>query len=217
MAAKIAPILPILNHHLRPVFGWKRFPFLVRVLLSLHRYRRRFFKPSDDVGLRTFKQQFLLAGALYHQLVPRLGEQAAYALAFRMLAEIANAVQRAWYAPPSPAVRSWEDFHSRHYAQMQDGLIRFNEHDEIGSSPTREQFNITRCRFFETFSDMGVPGMTEAFCRSDEVVFNEYSPEMRFHRGDDPANTIARGGPHCVFIFERGDRAQAIQTAAPPR
>jgi len=64
--------------------------------------------------------------------------------------------------------------------------------------------HITRCVFHETFRDMGIPWLTEAFCRSDEIVFNEYSPSMKFHRGtEETKNTIARGGSRCVFVFER--------------
>lgn len=202
MASKRPPIFPILNRHLRPVLGWNRFPFLLRLLLSIPRYRSQFFRATDDEGLRAFKKQFLLAGVLYHELVPRLGQRQAFDLAFRILFDIANAVQRGWYMPPG-AERKWERFHAEHHHQMQHGLVRFNEHDEIVESAGSLQFHITRCRFFEAFSDMGLPGLTEVFCRSDEVIFNEYSPDMRFHRGEAPNNTIARGNPRCVFIFER--------------
>ena len=51
--------------------------------------------------------------------------------------------------------------------------------------------------------DMGDGALTLAFCRSDETVFNEYAPIMRFHRGSSPVNTIARGAPRCAFIYER--------------
>ena len=50
-------------------------------------------------------------------------------------------------------------------------------------------------------------GLSPFFCRSDEIVFNEYLPQMRFHRDDGAANTIARGAKTCGFVFERA-RAQ---------
>lgn len=50
---------------------------------------------------------------------------------------------------------------------------------------------------------MGAPALTEAFCRSDEVVYNEYSPDVVFHRGSEAPNTIARGASRCQFVFDR--------------
>lgn len=183
--------------------GWRRLPFMVRLLLRLPGYRRRFFHPTDDEGLRVFKRKFLLAGALHHELVGRTGHEMAVTAAYNMLTEIANAVQHSWYIPPHGAGRSWDRFHREHHHQMEHGLIRFNKHSDIVTAPGSERFFITRCRFYEAFRDMGVPGLTEVFCRSDETVFNEYSPDLRFHRGDDPVNTIARGAPRCAFIFEK--------------
>ena len=39
--------------------------------------------------------------------------------------------------------------------------------------------------------------------RQMQYGLNEYLPEMRFHRDERPANTIARGATACGFIFER--------------
>lgn len=176
---------------------------MLRLLLKLPAYRKRFSRPTDDPALRVFKRQFLLAGALCHELTGILGDERARAATFSMLEQIATTVQRFWYIPPPGAERGWAEFHRRHHHQMEHGIIRFNEHDEIHTTPAREVLFITRCRFFETFRDMGLPGLTEAFCRSDETVFNEHSPDLRFHRGPDPVNTIARGADRCAFIFEK--------------
>ena len=87
---------------------------------------------------------------------------------------------------------------------MAAGFIRHNDNSRIRTDAGAYRFGIVRCRFHEAFRDMGAPGLTEAFCRSDEVVFNEVLPtQMRFHRGADARNTIARGGDTCVFVFER--------------
>jgi len=90
-----------------------------------------------------------------------------------------------------------------HETQMREGFISTNENDGIHRSGERVTLDIVRCRFHECFRDMGSPAITLAFCRSDETVFNEYSPMMRFHRGPAPVNTIARGAARCTFIYER--------------
>ncbi len=93
---------------------------------------------------------------------------------------------------------------------MEEGFIRNNENDGIQRGDRVYSLHITRCRFFETFRDMGSAGLTEAFCRSDEIVFNEYSPQMRFHRGHEQPNTIARGSKRCTFIFESDSSLEAV-------
>lgn len=99
--------------------------------------------------------------------------------------------------------REWDWFHREHEAQMAEGFIRNNENDGVLHSQNQVSLHITRCRFFETFRDMGNARLTETFCRSDETVFNEYSAEMYFHRGDTVPNTIARGARRCTFIYDR--------------
>ena len=198
-----SPVFSVVNRHLGQVMGWRRFPFMIVLLLRLPSYRRQFCHATDDEGLRILKRKFLLAGALYHELARRIGQDRAFAATYSMLMEIANSVQRNWYIPPESVKRNWDRFHREHHHQMEHGLIRFNEHSEIVSAPDGEHFFITHCRFYESFRDMQVPELTEVFCRSDETVFNEYSPHLRFHRGADPVNTIARGAPKCAFIFEK--------------
>jgi hypothetical protein len=196
--------ISILHHHLKRVLGWERFVFLPKLLLSLPGYAKRFAKADDDEGLRVFKQMFTMDGALYYELRKRFGEQLARDTTYAFLCDVANAVQRSWYFPPNGEPRSFAAFHRNHESRMKHGLIRYNEHDEIVENPHMYRFHITRCVFHETFRDMGLPWLTEAFCRSDEVVFNEYSPSIKFHRGmEEDKNTIARGGSRCVFVFER--------------
>lgn len=90
---------------------------------------------------------------------------------------------------------------------MEEGFIATNESAMAERTRDTVALYITRCRFLECFRDMGNAALTEAFCSSDETVFNEYSPSMRFHRGTHAPDTIARGAARCTFIFERVPRA----------
>ncbi|WP_410514935.1 L-2-amino-thiazoline-4-carboxylic acid hydrolase [Paenibacillus sp. BR2-3] len=203
MSKKKPPVLFLLNKHLLPVLGARRYFFIAGLVIAAPGYRRRFRSSADDNGLKEFKKTFLLVGALYHELVKIVGEEVAIRTTTHFLTDVANAVQRNWYIPPTNSPRSFEAFHDEHEHQMQHGLIRHNVHDEIIADNNQYQFHITRCLFHEAFSDMGFPWLTEVFCHSDEVVFNEYSPDMSFHRGDDKENTIARGAKQCTFIFRK--------------
>ncbi|OWW22630.1 hypothetical protein AYR66_27145 [Noviherbaspirillum denitrificans] len=193
----------LLNTHLAPLLGWRRFLFFVEMLLSAPRYRKQFSRTTDDAGLVEVKDTFLLVGVLYNKLRARFGEDAAFKAAYQFLFELGDAVQRRAYFSPEGMARDWGRFHQEHEAQMAEGFIRNNENDGVLHSENRVSFHITRCRFFEAFHDMGNAGLTEAFCRSDETVFNSYSPEMHFHRGSTFPNTIARGANQCTFIYDR--------------
>lgn len=200
----VALVVPaLLNRLLKPLLGWKHVPFILGMLLRAPSYRAIFNRPNDDQGLREVKKTFLLVGVLYNRLRDRFGDEVAFRTAHRFLFELANTVQRQAYFPPPGMPREWDWFHREHEAQIADGFIRNNENDGVLHSENRVSLHITRCRFFEAFRDMGNAGLAQAFCRSDETIFNEYSPEMRFHRGLDVPNTIARGAKQCTFIYDR--------------
>jgi hypothetical protein len=202
--AILAGVVPrLLNRILTPLLGWRRVPFIVGMLLSAPGYRKQFARVNDDDGLREVKRTFLLDGVLYNRLRDRLGEEVAYRAAHDFIYALGNAVQRQSYLPPPGKPRKWKWFHQEHEAQMREGFIRNNENDGIVHSENQVSLHITRCRFFEAFRDMGNGQLAQAFCESDETVFNEYSPEMRFHRGTEVPSTIARGARRCTFIYNR--------------
>jgi hypothetical protein len=200
---RVVPAL--LNSLLKPLLGWRRVPFITGMPLSAPAYRKRFGRPSDDAGLKEVKRTFLLVGVLYNRLRDRFDDDIAFRTTHQFIYELGNAVQRQAYFPPPGMPREWDWFHREHEAQMAEGFIRNNENDGVLQSQNQVSLHVTRCRFFEAFRDMGNARLTEAFCRSDETIFNEYSPEMYFHRGPDVPNTIARGGRRCTFIYDRKD------------
>jgi hypothetical protein len=193
----------LLNQQLKPVLGARRFLFVARLLLLAPLYARRFARACDDAPLREVKKRFLLVGALYQELVRCIGATQALVITRQFLFELGCAVQRQAYFPSVGQARTWEGFHREHDAQIEEGFIATNE--SVVTARTRDTvaLHVTRCRFHECFRDMGDAALTEAFCRSDETVFNEYSTSMRFHRGTQAPDTIARGAARCTFIFER--------------
>jgi hypothetical protein len=207
MRTLIVTVPRLLDHHLRPLLGGRRYAFAARMMLRAPSYKGRFARTSDDPQLRNVKSTFLLVGVLYHELVGRSGKDQALLTTTAFLYDLACEVQRQAYFPGASGRRSWEAFHASHAAQMAEGFISANENDGIVDAPDQVRLNVTRCRFHECFLDMGEPALTQAFCRSDETVFNAYSPSMRFHRGSVMPDTIARGASRCVFIYERSPRA----------
>jgi hypothetical protein len=200
-------ILGILVHHIGPVFRWRTAGFLARWAIRLPRYRARFIDSTDDAALAECKRTFLPLAALHHELVEHLGIARAQPLSQAVALDVATTLQRRCYLGENRTERTWKTFHAEHERQMRSGLLRHNQHSPFVVVPGRVEFQITRCRFFEAMRSMGIGSLTEAFCRSDEIVFNEYLPGMRFHRGEVVPNTIARGGTSCGFVFEDSSRA----------
>jgi hypothetical protein len=115
-------------------------------------------------------------------LIPRIGPDGPLSTAQAFLFDLASEVQRTAYFGSAPLERGWDRLHGEHELQMSEGFISANEHDDIRRSHDRVSLQITRCRFHECFRGMGSAAITEAFCRSDEAVFNDFSPTIRFHR-----------------------------------
>ncbi|MBT9508634.1 L-2-amino-thiazoline-4-carboxylic acid hydrolase [Rhodoferax sp.] len=193
----------LLDEELAPALGGWRFLFMARLFLLAPFYRKRFATEGDDRPLREVKKTFLLVGVLYKELAKRIGDPSALAITQTFLYRLACVVQRQAYFPPPGQPRTWDHFHREHEAQMEEGFISHNENDGVLHTDATVTMHITRCRFHECFRDMGNAAITEAFCRSDEMVFNEYSPLMRFHRGGQVPDTIARGALRCTFSYER--------------
>jgi hypothetical protein len=188
-----------LMRHLGLRGGWA----LLRALLHRRRWRAQFARPTDDARLTETKRRFELAGALFGELERANGREEALRLVAPLLEALAVRTQRATYRG---ATGGWDQFHRAHEQAMSSGFVSVNDHDEIETSPAQVRFHVVRCRFHEALRDMGAPELTEALCRSDERVFPELVPGMRFHRGEDSPDTIARGGRRCGFVFARRER-----------
>ena len=204
MRSNLSPleVVALIGHHLRPILGWRTAPFLAAWAVRLPSYRERFSRLDDDPALAECKRTFLPLAALHHELVRRVGEERARFLSEAVALDVATRLQRRLYLGPL-AKRTWDAFHREHDRQMESGFLRHNKHSLPLVTESRVEFQITRCAFYEAMCAIEIGPLTEAFCRSDELVFNEYLPEMRFHRDERASNTIARGATACGFIFER--------------
>ncbi|MHA1109620.1 MAG: L-2-amino-thiazoline-4-carboxylic acid hydrolase [Promethearchaeota archaeon] len=83
-------------------------------------------------------------------------------------------------------------------ADMKEGLHEF---EIIEDSPNVLQFNVTRCAWFETKKELGVPEATFQDCYGDEASLPGLleKVDVKFSR----SNTIANGAKFCDFRFER--------------
>ncbi len=84
----------------------------------------------------------------------------------------------------------------------QKGAPRFNQRYYVKRDDTVCHFRITRCVFYDFFTEAGTPELTRLFCEVDRKFFPSAFPGLRFHRNGSWQNTIAYGKVPCEFVFE---------------
>jgi hypothetical protein len=67
----------------------------------------------------------------------------------------------------------------------------------VENSPNAIRFNMKKCYYFKTLTDLGAPELTASFCRVDDLIYEHLSPRMIWQRTE----TIGRGDALCNFCF----------------
>jgi hypothetical protein len=61
------------------------------------------------------------------------------------------------------------------------------------------RFDMKRCFYYDVLSRQGAPELTASFCRIDDLVYGDMSPQLEWRR----TQTIGRGAAYCDFCFAR--------------
>jgi predicted ArsR family transcriptional regulator len=76
----------------------------------------------------------------------------------------------------------------------------------LEESPTRYDFNVTRCRFAEMYREMGLADLGPILsCERDGSLCHGFSPEIALTR----TQTIMQGAPFCDFRYTYEPASQA--------
>ncbi|CBS90962.1 L-2-amino-thiazoline-4-carboxylic acid hydrolase [Azospirillum lipoferum] len=137
------------------------------------------------------------AKALYDQLVPEIGRERARAVLARAIETMAREAGAAM-AAEDRATRGTADL-----ATFRDRLALWTAGDAlrlevVESAPDRLGFNVTRCRYAESYREMGVQEIGDILsCNRDGEFMCGYLPDARFTR----TRTIMQGDSHCDFRY----------------
>lgn len=137
------------------------------------------------------------AKALYDQLVPEMGRERARAVLARAIETMAREAGAAM-AAEDRATRGTADL-----ATFRDRLALWTAGDAlrlevVESTPDRLGFNVTRCRYAESYREMGVQEIGDILsCNRDGEFMCGYLPDARFTR----TRTIMQGDSHCDFRY----------------
>jgi hypothetical protein len=64
------------------------------------------------------------------------------------------------------------------------------------------RFNMKSCFYYDTLTKYGAPELTASFCKVDDFIYGNMSPEVKWQR----SMTIARGNEYCDFCFARAEK-----------
>jgi len=72
----------------------------------------------------------------------------------------------------------------------------------LEKSKQRIRFNMNSCLYCDELEKRGALELCPAFCQIDQAAYGPLSPAIVFKR----ETTLAKGGTHCDFCFERKTR-----------
>lgn len=135
------------------------------------------------------------AKGLHEEMVAALGEEQATAILTRAIVKLARQTGAAMAREaPEPSIA--------HFAAL---LERWKLDDALQIEVLREDaehfdFNVTRCRYADSYRDMGLGKLGAVLsCNRDGAFCEGYDPKMKLER----TQTIMAGATHCNFRYTR--------------
>lgn len=100
------------------------------------------------------------------------------------------------------APRTYENLVKYQQKAKEEGATKLNEMRIIRHTKECYEYCVTRCMFFEFFTNMGAPELTRIMCAADNAIFNTYLPnEIIFERG--VGETMPEGALECHFCIRK--------------
>ncbi len=137
-------------------------------------------------------------GPIYAEMVAEIGEAKAAAILDAAIRKAAIAEGK-MFAAKANGQTSMADFIKLYELWTADGAL---EMKVLEASDTTFDFDITRCRYAETYKDMGLGKIGHLLsCNRDGTFCQGYDPNITLER----KQTIMEGAPCCTFRYRYGD------------
>lgn len=151
---------------------------------------------SDEIGIlrqRTIEAAF--ARGIYDEMAADLGEERAKEILSRAVIRMAKAAGAEW-AKTAPGGRTdLATFEATLPAWTRDDALRI---EVVKRTPSEFHFNVTRCRYAETYKAMGIGHLGAILsCNRDGTFCEGYDPRLKLTR----TQTIMGGASHCDFRY----------------
>ena len=142
---------------------------------------------------RTIQAQVI--GPIYAEMVAELGEEKASAILDAAVRKAAIAEGRHFAAKAPSGKTSMADFIKLYDLWTHDGAL---EIEVLRADDTHFDFDVKRCKYAETYKDMGLGKIGHLMsCNRDGTFCEGYDPNIKLER----AHTIMAGAPRCTFRY----------------
>ncbi|MEW9806675.1 L-2-amino-thiazoline-4-carboxylic acid hydrolase [Mesorhizobium marinum] len=153
---------------------------------------------DDDAKLPTLVKRRIQAqviGPIYAEMVLALGEEKAAEILDNAVRKAAVAEGRAFAARAPGGKTDMADFIRLYDLWTHDGALEIEVQE---ASDTTFNFDVVRCRYAETYREMGLGHIGHLMsCNRDGTFCQGYDENIKLDR----AHTIMDGSPRCTFRY----------------
>lgn len=155
---------------------------------------------ADDIGiLRQRSIEAAFAKELHAEMAKEIGEERATAMLARAVIRMAKAAGAEWAKKAPGGKPTIQSFVDTLPAWTKDDALRI---EVLRQTETEFAFNVTRCRYAETYKAMGIGHLGAALsCNRDGTFCEGYDPRLKLTR----TQTIMGGASHCDFRYRLED------------
>jgi hypothetical protein len=150
---------------------------------------------SEIPTLTKRRLQAQVIGPIYREMVAEIGAEKASAILDAAIRKAAIAEGKEFAKRAPGGVTSMADFIKLYELWTADGAL---EMKVLEASEERFDFDITRCRYAETYREMGLGEIGHLIsCNRDGTFCQGYDPNITLER----KQTIMQGAPCCTFRY----------------
>ena len=152
-------------------------------------------KPVDLPVLLKRRLQAQVIGPIHAEMVAAIGKEKADAILDSAIRKAAIAEGQAFAAKEPGGETSMASFIKLYELWTADSAL---EIEVLQATDEAYDFNVTRCRYAETYREMGLAGIGHLMsCNRDGTFCEGYDPNIRLERKE----TIMAGAPCCTFRY----------------
>jgi hypothetical protein len=156
--------------------------------------------PWDEIG--TLQRRKIEAGVIapiYQEMAAQLGTEAAKEILGAAISKAAIAAGKD-FASRTPGGTSLKSFEELQVLWTKDDALKT---DVLVSTENQYDYNVTRCRYAETYKEMGLAEIGHLLSSNRDGVFCQgYDDRIRLQR----TQTIMGGADHCDFRYTFDER-----------
>ncbi|PTM95158.1 L-2-amino-thiazoline-4-carboxylic acid hydrolase-like protein [Mycoplana dimorpha] len=152
-------------------------------------------KPLEIPVLLKRRLQAQVIGPIHAEMVAAIGQEKADAILDSAIRKAAIAEGQAFAAKEPGGETSMASFIKLYELWTADSAL---EIEVLQATDEAYDFNVTRCRYAETYREMGLAGIGHLMsCNRDGTFCEGYDPNIRLERKE----TIMAGASSCTFRY----------------